>query len=225
MLTNHKRDIISTPPSHYQSSPPPYTNSSSNTIDTAPEFQVYASGTFNKVLTITLPDKDKNKPAYTATTQTLSSPNFTIQKADGSVVAQATYAKLGSGIETTISLPSGTQTIKMKKDSYLHRTRTFTLFDKTWSLKQTNQGTSHTLGKDYKLVNVADVEHPYVMFRTNHGMSKWGHFEFLRGRLSQEQVDVVVAVVLICIDKIRRETKNNGARAGGISAGVSAGAG
>jgi len=90
-------------------------------------------------------------------------------------------------------------------------------------LKRTNQGTAHTLGKDFKLVDVADPENPYVMFRTERGFGKWGHFEFLRGDLNQEQVDAVVAVVLMCVDKIKRQTRQNGATAGGVAAGAAGG--
>jgi len=226
MLTHHKKDVVSTPPAHYQSEPPPYNNTTAPTTSTIPPFEVHSSGTFTKVLSVTLPGKDKDHPEYTATTQRLSHPDFTIQRTGGPVLAQATYTKFGSSISADLYLPSsssgggGNAThIKITRDSHLHVTRSFALFGTTWQLKRTNQGTEHTLGKDFKLVDAADPERPYVMFRTEHGLGKWGHFEFLRGDLSQEQVDAVVAVVLMCVDKIKRQTRQNGATAGGVAAG------
>jgi len=226
MLTHHKKDVISTPPVHYQTEPPPYDNTTTpTTTSTIPAFEVHSSGTFTKVLSVTLPGKDKDHPQYTATTQRLSHPDFTIQRTGGPVIAQATYAKLGSGIEADLFLPSsGTTHVKINRDSHLHVTRSFALFGTTWQLKRTNQGTEHhTLGKDFKLVDAGEPERPYVMFRTEHRIGKWGHFEFLRGGLEQEQVDAVVAVVLMCVDKIRRQTRQNGATAGGVAAGGAGG--
>jgi len=218
MLTHQKQDVLAKPPPHYQTEPPSFNNNSA-APSSLPDLQVHSSGTFNKVLSITLPNQSKDHPKYTATTQRIAKPDFTLQLTGGPVIAQATYAKLGSGISADLFLPSGPAHIKITRDSHLHVTRTFELFGRTWQVKRTNQGTGHTLGKDFKVVDVQEGDRPYVYFRTEHGLGKWGTFEFVRGDLSAEQVDAVVAVVLMCVDKIKRQTRQHGAIAGGAAAG------
>lgn len=68
-----------------------------------------------------------------------------------------------------------------------------------------------------------------MYFRMNHEISamasarrkEWGGFEFVEGGMDGEQVDAVVAVMLIVVDKNKRERRQKGAVAGGVAAGAS----